>query len=57
MSEVDELCENCGEAIETDIIECNECGTPMCELCANICRKCKNYFCDGCYHDHKKECK
>lgn len=57
MSKKNQLCENCGENIDNDIYACNECGHPICEICANTCKKCGEYFCDGCYHDHKNNCK
>ncbi|MHA1488339.1 MAG: hypothetical protein ACTSRI_01640 [Promethearchaeota archaeon] len=57
MSSKNQLCENCGENIEGDIYACFECGHPICEMCANTCKKCGEYFCDGCFHDHKNNCK
>ena len=53
----EELCENCGEELVTGIYECPDCGQPICEMCGNACRKCKDFFCDACYHEHKKGCK
>ena len=49
------LCENCGDEAPDGII--SECFNPVCDNCANICKKCGAYLCDGCYHDHKKNCK
>ncbi|MFX1378306.1 MAG: hypothetical protein ACFFA4_04365 [Promethearchaeota archaeon] len=56
MSEEEVICENCGENISGEIYECVECFTPICEICGNICKKCGEYLCDGCYHDHKIKC-
>jgi len=51
------VCENCGENPNDILYECSECFHPVCDNCANICRSCGDYFCDGCYHDHKRNCR
>jgi hypothetical protein len=56
MNEEDNICENCGEMVEGDIYACEGCGNSICDMCSQICRKCKEYFCDACYIDHKSEC-
>ncbi len=56
MSEIDNICENCGENVTQDIYECNGCSNQICDTCANICKNCVGYFCDSCHHDHKKNC-
>jgi len=56
MSQEDIICENCGENLTPEIFECNVCCNQICDTCANICKKCGGNLCDGCYHDHKKNC-
>ena len=50
------ICENCGENTSGQLYECVDCFNPLCDECANICKKCGEYLCDGCHHDHKKNC-
>ncbi|MFX0037625.1 MAG: hypothetical protein ACFE9I_18550 [Candidatus Hermodarchaeota archaeon] len=57
MSDEEIICENCGENTSTELYECIECFNQLCEECTNICRICGNNLCDGCYNDHKKNCK
>ncbi|MFW9969682.1 MAG: hypothetical protein ACFFDF_05735 [Candidatus Odinarchaeota archaeon] len=57
MNEEEIYCENCGENTSGEIYECIECLSPLCDECANICRACGEYLCDGCYNDHRKHCK
>ena len=57
MVEVNVICENCGENTEDILFECEDCFNQICHICAIICKNCKKYFCDSCYHDHKKNCK
>ncbi len=57
MSEEEFMCENCGENTSEEIYECVECFNQICEECANICKNCGKYLCDGCYHDHMKNCR
>ncbi|MFX0008143.1 MAG: hypothetical protein ACFFAV_15650 [Candidatus Hermodarchaeota archaeon] len=57
MSKEEIICENCGENTSGEIYECVDCFNPVCDECANICKKCGEYLCDGCYQDHKKNCK
>ncbi|MBD3256682.1 MAG: hypothetical protein GF383_16430 [Candidatus Lokiarchaeota archaeon] len=47
-----ELCPNCGEEIEDVLFSCEICGNAICIECANICKKCGDYFCDSCYVEH-----
>ncbi|MFX0040600.1 MAG: hypothetical protein ACFFAB_14780 [Candidatus Heimdallarchaeota archaeon] len=56
MSEKEMICENCGENTSEEIYECVDCLSPLCDECANICRECGEYLCDGCYNDHSKKC-
>ena len=57
MNDNEITCENCGENIDDILYECIDCGNTVCDMCAKICKKCKEYFCDACHVDHKKECK
>ncbi|MFX1363694.1 MAG: hypothetical protein ACFFCE_09200 [Promethearchaeota archaeon] len=57
MNEEEIICENCGENTSNEIYECADCFNQICEECGNICKKCGKYLCDGCYHDHKKNCR
>ena len=57
MSGKEVICENCGENLEPELFECGDCSNQLCNVCANICKKCGNYFCDSCYLDHKSSCK
>jgi len=53
-----ELCMNCGENEEDDIIfSCSECGNMICEVCAKICKECGEPFCEACLHEHESWCK
>lgn len=56
MNDEDIICENCGENLSTETYECEECFNQVCEVCANICKNCGGYLCDGCYRDHRKKC-
>ncbi len=51
------ICENCGENPNDRVYDCYECRNQICDNCANVCDNCDESFCDGCYHDHKKDCK
>ncbi|MFX0070982.1 MAG: hypothetical protein ACFFAO_07825 [Candidatus Hermodarchaeota archaeon] len=53
----EQLCPNCGESVEGELIACLDCGNAICEECSYICKKCHEYFCDSCYRSHKKTCK
>lgn len=57
MSEEEVICSNCGENTSAELYECVDCFNQICEECANVCKKCGKYLCDGCYHDHKKNCR
>ena len=57
MSKEDIICKNCGENLNSEIYACEECNNQICDMCANICKNCGVYLCDGCYHDHKMDCK
>ena len=51
------ICEGCGENTTPKVYECEECYNQVCDMCADICKNCGRYFCENCYHDHKKKCK
>ncbi|MBY9004235.1 MAG: hypothetical protein KGD73_09715 [Candidatus Lokiarchaeota archaeon] len=51
------ICENCGENPNQVFYECIECANQLCDNCVNICPHCNGALCDGCYQDHKKNCK
>jgi len=57
MSEEEVVCANCGENTSAELYECVDCFNQICEECANVCKKCGKYLCDGCYHNHKKNCR
>ncbi|UCD01139.1 MAG: hypothetical protein JSV23_09685 [Promethearchaeota archaeon] len=57
MSEEELICENCGDNSSSELYECVDCFNQICEICANICKNCREYLCDGCYYDHKKNCR
>ena len=57
MSEEYELCQSCGENTDSELYSCYECGNQICDECSKVCSKCNEYFCDGCFSDHKKKCK
>lgn len=57
MTEKEVICENCGENSSLELYECVDCFNQLCDECANICKNCGKYLCDGCYHDHKKNCR
>ncbi|MFX1256654.1 MAG: hypothetical protein ACFFAN_02260 [Promethearchaeota archaeon] len=57
MSKEEQICQNCGENIEDEIYTCYECGNEVCDICSNICSNCDEYFCDGCFAEHEKNCK
>jgi len=50
------LCDNCGENIDDKLYACADCGNTVCDVCATVCKHCKEYFCDACYIDHKNTC-
>ena len=50
------LCDNCGENVNDTLYCCLECGNTICDICAKICKKCNEYFCEACFIDHKKKC-
>ena len=56
MNDVDMICQSCGELVDGDIYACEGCGNQICDYCSRICRKCKEYFCDACYIEHKGKC-
>ncbi len=57
MSEEEIICENCGENTSAEIYECVDCFAEICDECANVCKECGEFLCDGCYHDHINKCK
>ncbi len=51
------LCDNCGENIDEKLYACSDCGNTICDVCANVCKHCKDYYCEACHVDHKDDCK
>ena len=46
------ICENCGEVVDDEILYCKVCRNPICEVCSQICIKCKKEFCEDCFSEH-----
>lgn len=42
------------EAGEKAIRQCSECGTMMCQMCAQECRDCKKHLCHNCWSTQGK---
>jgi hypothetical protein len=46
------LCRNCGENVDNELYTCEICGNEICDMCAEVCKKCGKYFCNACILEH-----
>jgi len=54
MSDIEKLCNGCGNSMKGEARECLSCGDEFCDVCAGICNICRGYLCDNCNDEHQK---
>ena len=50
------ICASCGENETNEVFACPICGNQICHVCAQVCKKCGEAFCEACSLEHNDNC-